>query len=57
MGRSHRHLQQVHDVLGPCVPGRLAYAVGYTGLGVGASRFGAESCSTFWTALTTSARG
>ena len=36
---------------------RLAYAVGYTGLGVGASRFGAESCSTFWMAQTTSARG
>ena len=42
VGRAHRHDHPLHLTAGTAHGGRVAYAVGYTGLGVGASRFGAR---------------
>ena len=42
LGWGHRHLLAVLRVLGTALDGRVAYSAGYTGLGVGASRFGAQ---------------
>ena len=42
MGRRHRHLHPLLRLLRHRYSGRVAYAAGYTGLGVGATRFGAE---------------
>ena len=42
LGRRHRHLHPVLGVLRHRAGDRVAYAVGYTGLGVAASRFGAD---------------
>ncbi len=42
VGRGHRHLLALQRVLRHRAAGRVAYAVGYTGLGVAATRFGAQ---------------
>ena len=43
LGRRHRHLHPVLRRSGaPRYDGRVAYVAGYTGLGVGATRFGAQ---------------
>ena len=42
LGRVDRHLHPVLRVLGTALAGKVAYVLGYTGLGVGASRFGAD---------------
>ena len=42
MGRNYRHFHAICMVPGVAYDGCLAWSVGYTGLGVGATRFGAR---------------
>jgi hypothetical protein len=42
VGRGDRHLHPLLPLLRHRHAGRVTYALGYTGLGVGASRFGAD---------------
>lgn len=42
MGRRDRHLLALLGVLRHRARGKVAYAAGFTGLGVGATRFGAD---------------
>jgi glycine/D-amino acid oxidase-like deaminating enzyme len=54
---THGTCSRFSALWGRALGDRAIYVVGFTGLGVGASRFGAASRSTCSTASTTSARG